>query len=67
MFIYNRANIEEEPIGLPEKVRNVFKAEEAFELRCERLIKMYQEKTWGKVSETDGKACRKVLIFTFRN
>lgn len=67
MFIYNRVNIEEEFIGLLEKVRNVFKVEEVFELRCERLIKMYQEKIWGKVLEIDGKVCRKVLIFIFRN
>lgn len=39
-----------------------FKAEVAFELRLERLIQMYQEKSWGKVLEADGKACRKALI-----
>lgn len=48
--------------GLPEKVKNAFKAEVALELRLERLIHMYQQKGWGKVLEADGKACRKALI-----
>lgn len=49
------------PRGLPEQV-NAFKAAAAFEQRLERLIQMYQEKSWGKVLEADGKSCRKSII-----
>lgn len=63
MSIYNCESVEKKPIGLTEKIRHAFKAGRvACGLRLERLIKMFQEKSWGKVLEADGKACRKGLI-----
>lgn len=63
MSICNCGSIENKSRGLPEKVKNAFfKAKVAFELRLERLMQMYQEKSWVKVLEADEKACRKALI-----
>lgn len=51
---------------MPEKVRNAFKEQVAFELRLEKLIKMHQKTSWGKVLGADGEAHGKGLIATLR-
>jgi hypothetical protein len=59
--IYNCGSIEKETINLQEKVMSAFKDESACELTLERVIKVYQETTCGKVLEADGVVRTKVI------